>query len=770
MAKAKSSTKGPTSQPPKDKFLKRRLKLIIAIVVILILGLIGLYVLILRDLPSPRKLTNAPFAISTQIYDRNGKLLYEIFSDQNRTPIHLNQIPDYIKQATIAIEDRDFYSHPGFDIKGIGRATLSNLRYLFCELPLTPCTATLQGGSTITQQLVKNALLTPDRTFQRKLRELILTFLVETFYTKDEILEMYLNQIPYGGTAYGLEAASKTYFNISAKDLTLAQSAVLAGLPVAPTHYSPFGSDPERYKQRQQAVLRRMVEDGYIIEEQSNQALSEKITFANPTNLIHAPHFVLWIKELLVDKYGSQTVETGGLRVTTSLDLDLQDVAQASLSAEISKLKTSNVSNGAALITDPQTGEILAMVGSADYYNDAIAGKVNVPLSYRQPGSSIKPLNYTMAFAKHNLGPGSIIADLPTCFSTPPQAPYCPQNYDGSFHGAVSLRQALANSYNIPAVKLLALNGVEQFINFAQSLGITGWDDPSRYGLSLTLGGGEVRMIDMAVAYGTLANLGIKIPLHPILNISNYQNQTLYTLDCQPSSLEDLTQADSESRFSPGCQAARVLPPGPPYLTTSILTDQNARSFTFGSSLNIPGHPDVAVKTGTTNKLHDNWTIGYTHSRLTAVWVGNNDNTAMSRIASGITGAAPIWRALMTKSLESQTRTQLNPPKDIFGTQICAFTGMLPIDNCPTSFDFYPKDGIPQTANAITRQWPIDITTNGPSKPESLPENIHMTDKQIVFDILGDPVCLDCPLETQSQTIRYPLIISPTLENSLPDE
>jgi len=751
----------------KNKFTKRKYQIIIAIILLLIIGLLSLYLLILRELPSPRNLANSPFAVSTKIYDRNDKLLYEIFADQNRTPISLDQLPPYVKQATIAIEDRDFYKHQGFALSGIGRAIINNTLYIFCQLPLTDCQINLQGGSTITQQLVKNALLTPEQTLQRKLRELVLTFFVELLYSKDQILEMYLNQIPYGGTSYGLEAASQTYFGIKAQDLTLAQSAILAGLPVAPTRYSPFGSNPEKYKERQQAVLRRMVEDNYITQDQSQAALDEPVTFANPANLIHAPHFVLWVKELLVDQYGSKKVETGGLRVKTSLDLDLQDITQASLSAEINTLQKSNVTNGAALITNPLTGEILTMIGSTDYYNNQISGKFNVPLSYRQPGSSIKPLNYTQAFYQHNLSPGSIISDLPTCFQEPPLPSYCPQNYDGSFHGAVSIRRALANSYNIPAVKLLALNGVTHFIDFSHKMGITGWDDPSRYGLSLTLGGGEVRMIDMAVAYGTLSNLGVKVPLHPILEISDYQNQTLYQLNCQPANIESLVKDNSESQFSSGCQATRVIPPGPPYLTTHILTDQNARASTFGSTLNIPGRPDVAVKTGTTNQLHDNWTIGYTHTRLTAVWVGNNDNSAMSRIASGITGAAPIWRSLMKQALIDQPRVQLNPPEGILGTQICSLTGMLPVDNCPTTFDLFPKEGLPTSANQITRQWPIDTTTQSPSKTNTPPEQVQMMDKQIVFDILGSPICIDCELKDQSQYIKYPILTPTPIEKNI---
>lgn len=723
-------------------------RLFLISLIAVISGIIFLYFTILRDLPSPTRLQDNPYAISTHIYDRDGELLYEIFADQNRTPINLEDLPDHLKQATIAIEDKEFYTHRGVDIIGLIRGASK----LVTE-------GRAQGGSTITQQLVKNALLTNERTLQRKGKELILTLIIETRYSKDEILEMYLNQIPYGGTAYGVESAAQLYFNKSAGDLTLTESSILAGLPQAPTRYSPFGSNPEAYKPRQQAVLRRMTEDGYISQDQATQAATLEPQFATPTTNIKAPHFVLWVKELLVEKYGQAQVETGGLRVTTSLDYDLQEYSQATVSAQIAENgERYQMSNGAALITNPMTGEVLSMIGSADYYNNDIDGQVNIALRYRQPGSSIKPLNYMLAFHKYGFSPGNIAGDLQTCFREAgvPQD-YCPVNYDGSYHGPATIRASLANSYNIPAVKLLAYNGVTDFMTFASKLGITGWNDPRNYGLSLTLGGGEVRMIDMAVAYSNLANLGIKVPLHPILKVTDSTGKVLEEFNCQPPEIAALTDPDADLLFSEGCEAERILNPQAPYLTTHILSDQNARAPSFGSNLNIRNHPDVAVKTGTTNDLKDNWTIGYTPQRLAIVWVGNNDNTPMSRIASGITGAAPIWRSLMSQAITDQETTQLSPPEGVIGTQICALNGTLPSDDCPTTFDLFPEGSEPKESTPLKRPWPIDKTTGGPSRPDTPLENIEMREQLISFDILGSPICLDCPYETQSQIVNYPI-------------
>jgi len=489
---------------------KRKIKRII-----FLSALIGICLWLFWGIPLPTKIASQQVPVSTKLFDRNGKLIYEIYTDKRSTPISLDELPNYVIESTIAIEDKDFYKHYGISFTGVVRATYNTL-----------LKRKLQGGSTLTQQLVKNTLLTPERTVRRKIREFVLTLVVEGIYTKDQILELYLNQIPYGSTAYGIGAASELYFGKEAKDLTLAEAALLAGLPQAPTRYSPFGTDPGRALERQATVLRRMVEDGNLSQEEADEAKEEEIIFAEisaPT----AAHFALWVKEQLAEKYTDAVVEQGGLRVTTTLDLDLQEFAQVAVATEVARLKKYNVGNGAALVTRPSSGEILAMVGSKDYFAQDEDGKVNIIFSKRQPGSSIKPLNYALAIRDKRLTLSTPLADVPTCFSVFGQPQFCPRNYDGAFHGAQQARFALGNSYNIPAVRVLALNGVENFVEFAKTMGITTWEDPANYGLSLTLGGGEVMPFDMAQAFGVFANEGVKVPLISILKVTDWKGKVL---------------------------------------------------------------------------------------------------------------------------------------------------------------------------------------------------------------------------------------------------
>jgi membrane peptidoglycan carboxypeptidase len=472
---------------------------------------------LIQELPSPANLTSQEnFPVSTQIFDRNGELLYEIYGNENRIPVAIEELPDYLLQATVAIEDRKFYRHHGLDLRGLTRAFFKNLKG-----------DSLQGGSTITQQLVKNALLTKEKTLQRKAKEAVLAILTEILYSKDEILEMYLNYISYGGTAVGIEAAANKYFDKSAKDLSIAEASFLAGLPQAPSTYSPFGSNPERGKDRQKEVLRRMEEDGYIGQIDQEAIYGQTLNFAISKTDIKAPHFVFYVKDLLYEKYGEKMVETGGLRVKTTLDLDLQEAAQASLSAEVDSLANLRVGNGAALISKPNTGEILAMIGSKNYFDAENDGQVNVTLASRQPGSSIKPIMYATTFQEKTLSPASMLLDVPTCFQVAGQADYCPKNYNGGFSGPVTVRQSLGNSLNIPAVKSLATIGVETFMAQANKMGIESWTNAENYGLSLTLGGGEVKMTELATAFGVLANQGVRVDLNPILEVSNYKGEIL---------------------------------------------------------------------------------------------------------------------------------------------------------------------------------------------------------------------------------------------------
>lgn len=575
-----------------------------------------------KALPSPKNIGRLNYATSTHIYDRNGQMLYEIYKDQNRTPISLQTLPKYVSQATIATEDKDFYQHQGISVVGgVLRAVKD-----------TYLTKELQGGSTITQQLVKSALLSPERTFTRKAKEMILAVWTERLYSKDQILQMYLNQVPYGGSAYGIEEAAKTYFGKSAKDLTLDEAALLAGLTRAPSIYSPY-VNPERAEGRRNDVLKRMLQERFITTEQYIATTKKPLVVKPPKVDIKAPHFVFYVKQELEREYGSSVVEEGGLRVKTTLDLEIQKEAEKILKEEIAKVSHLNIQNGAILVTKPDTGEIVAMVGSLDYYA-APSGAFNVTTGLRQPGSSIKPVMYSLAM-ESGFTAATAIDDQPLVISIPGAEPYRPVNYDGKYHGKVPIRLALANSYNIPAVKVLQSLGVQRFVYHAEKMGIDTWKDTSRFGLSLTLGGGEVRMIDMAEAFGVFANKGKQINVTGISEIENLQGEDL-----------DIDKP----------VARQVLDEGVAYIMSDILSDNIARQQAFGpnSALQIPGYR-AAVKTGTTNELKDNWTIGYTPEYVVSVWVGNNDNTSMNPyLVSGITGAAPIWNRVMTYLLQKE--------------------------------------------------------------------------------------------------------------------
>ncbi|MGA2910545.1 MAG: PBP1A family penicillin-binding protein [Candidatus Microgenomates bacterium] len=643
--------------------LKVRIRIIVVSVAVVFLISYS-YFAIFRGLPSPSELQSRQPAVSTKIFDRNGNLLYTIYKDQNRTIVPLTKIPLQVRLATLAAEDAEFYSNPGFSVKGMFRAFVQDIQ-----------TGSLQGGSTITQQLVKNTLLSPEKTITRKVKELILSVEVEATYTKDQILEMYLNQVSYGGTAYGIEEASESYFGKNVGELDLAEAAFLAGLPKSPTTYSPFGANPSLAIQRQREVLHLMVINKFITQEQETVAENEKLVFIPNKTQIEAPHFVMYIRQLLVDKYGEDMVEKGGLQVTTSLDLSIQKTAEQVVGSEVEKLKGLNVGNGAALVVNPQTGEILAMVGSKDYFDLADDGNVNVTTSLRQPGSSIKVVNYAYALA-HGYTPATIIDDSPITYVTPGTTPYTPVNYDGKFVGSIPLRSALAQSRNVPAVKVLASYGVTKMVTQGQEMGITTWDDPSQYGLSLTLGGGAVTALDMTKVYSTIADGGKRPDLMPILEVKDYKGKIL-------------------EKNSP--VTTQVVDPRVAFLLTDILKDNIARAPEFGydSALVIKDHPEVAVKTGTSNDLRDNWTIGYNQNYLVLTWVGNNDNSPMSRIASGITGAAPIWNKIMSAILNGQPSIDWKVPDGVSKINICSLTATLPCDSCPTKQEWFLDEDKP---------------------------------------------------------------------------
>ncbi len=594
----------------------------------------------LNSLPNPHQLSEREIPQTTKIYDRNGVLLYQIYANENRTLAPLSSIPKDLINATIAIEDKDFYKNPGVDANAIARAALADISG-----------KPIQGGSTITQQLIKSTLLTPEVSITRKIKEIVLAFWAEKIYSKDQILEMYFNQVPYGGTSWGIEAASETYFGTNVKNLDLAESAFLAGVPQSPTTFSPYGENPNLWKIRQKEVLKAMQIQGYISKEDEQNAVSENLVFNTPQIPIYAPHFVMYVKNLLIQKYGLPLVEKGGLNVVTSLNLSLQNKIQDIVKQEVDNDAYLNLTNGAALVTNPKNGDILAMVGSKSY-NDPNGGNVNLTTAQRQPGSSIKVVTYTAALSSKQFTAATILDDSPVTYNIAGSTSYSPVNYDGAFHGKISLRLAFANSFNVPAVKTLNTIGIPTMIDTAKKMGITTWGTPDQYGLSLTLGAAEVKMVDLSTVYGTIANQGQKIDLDPILKVTNYQGEVLYKKQ------QELPE--------------RVIDPGVAFIVSDILSDNNARSLEFGtnSPLNIPGHT-VSVKTGTTDNKRDNWTIGFTHSVLVATWVGNKDNSPMSQsLASGITGAAPIWNKIMSLVLPNTSDAPIQIPQDIV-TKTC---------------------------------------------------------------------------------------------------
>ncbi len=744
----------------RPKFWKSLSGLKIAIFILGSISIIALFFL-LKDIPSPAKLIKKPAPQSTKILDRNQKLLYEVYSEYRRTPIPFETIPQDVKNATIAIEDKNFYHHHGLDTLAIIRATFNTLRG-----------KGLEGGSTITQQLVKNSLLSDTRrTITRKIKEAVLSIATELTYSKDQILELYLNHAPYGGTVYGIETASQTYFGKPAKYLNLSESALLAGLPQSPTRYSPFGAKPELAINRQHEVLRRMFEEGFINQDQYEQAKVTKLNFAKKNIVINAPHFALMVRDQLVQKYGEELVNLGGLVVTTTLDLDLQNYVQASLSAELKKIQKLKISNGAALITKPNTGEIISLVGSKDYYDNEIDGQVNIATALRQPGSSIKPLNYATGLL---LGwPTSLVyLDVPTCFTVAGQKIYCPKNYDNSFRGPVSLRQSLASSLNIPAVKQLALNGLDSFIATASAMGISTWTDSSKYGLSLTLGGGEVTMFDLAKSFGTFANQGVTTPLISVLKVQTYDGQTLEETDTEKignlvSVLpEDWTTFWSNQALSKNLITSEpkvTLPKEVTFIISDILSDNGARSATFGtsSSLVIPGHT-VSVKTGTTNDLKDNWTIGYTPDYLAVTWVGNNDNTSMSYVASGVTGASPIWNTIMKKVLKEVKDKPLAKPDGITNFQVCNTTGLLAQEEnqCESHSEYFIKDVLPlgQSGFPTKKQIWVSRSDKTPIKEGDLTTiDRDLEEHTVLSDPFIKDFCLDCNYPVNDKgSIQWP--------------
>ncbi len=612
-------------------FSKKNLKIAsILILILLIIGTISVFWMS-RDLPEPGKLLERQVAESTKIYDRTGEtILYDIHGEEKRTLVPLAEIPQSARDATIAIEDKDFYHHKGFSIWAIFRTALTNL-----------FTNRKAGGSTLTQQFIKNAVLTTEKSYIRKLKEVILAYRLEKNFSKDEILQMYFNEIPYGSNAYGIEAASLKYFGKKAKDLNLAEAAVLAAMVQSPSRYSPYGPNKETLISRQQYVLDLMVKQNKISEQEAEEAKKTKLAFKAPSENIIAPHFVMQVKQILAEKYGEKAIEQDGLKIYTTLDTYKQNIAEEVVKKKAADNEKKYKASNAALVSlDPKTGQVLAMVGSKDYFDDTIDGQVNVALQPRQPGSSIKPIIYAAAFEK-GYTPNTVLYDVITNFSTS-GTPYEPHNYNGKEYGPVSMKKALAGSLNIPAVKTLYLTGVDRVVALAKKLGYTTLNDKDRFGLSLVLGGGEVKLLEHVSAYGAFAREGIIHQPTFILKVEDRNGNILEEYKDEQSRVFDANIA-REINF--------------------VLSDNNERSFIFGPSNFLTlGNRPVAAKSGTTNNNRDAWTVGYTPSLVTGVWVGNNDNSEMKAGADGSVVAAPIWNEYMRSVLGNTNIESFNAP------------------------------------------------------------------------------------------------------------
>jgi 1A family penicillin-binding protein len=650
--------------------------ILLGLLVVAVVGL-ALYRYYSRDLPDPSQLaTHRPFE-TTRIYARDGQtLLYEVFDDGQRTVVPLDQVPWAVKAATIATEDADFFDNPGVDLRGIVRALWLNRQG-----------SIMSGGSTITQQVARNVLLSPEerteQSYDRKIREAILAFHLSRRYSKEQILAFYLNEVYYGNMAYGIEAAAQSYFAKPARDLSLPEAALLAGLVQSPSELNPFNA-PDVAKARQRIVLDLMVKQGRITADQAEAAFAMPLTL-RPSNVnIRAPHWVFYVLDQLEQQYGADLLRRGGLRVITTLDPATQQVAEEVARTRIEELRARDAHNAAVVVIDPKTSEILALVGSIDYNNVEIDGQVNVSISPRQPGSALKPIVYAAAMMQpHGWTPATVIWDVPLNVNG-----YQPVNYDNQFHGPQRLRLALANSFNIPAVKALQFTGVDAFLDLAHNMGITTLQDRDRYGLAVALGAGEVKLTDLTTAYTTFANGGRARPAVSILRVATNHGEVLYSYN-PPAGTQVL---------GPYGEAIA-------YQMTSILSDNEARTPMFGpnSVMRLKDDRPAAVKTGTSNDFKDSWAVGYTPDLVVGVWVGNTDNTPMQEVA-GSNGAGTIWRDIMERTHENKPPEQFVRPSNLKEVSICRSTGLI-ANGCPDTFTELFIDGTqpkPQPGQYIT--------------------------------------------------------------------
>jgi penicillin-binding protein 1C len=672
-------------------------------------------------MPSIASLPETYLTPSVRITDRNGHLLYEILPQEGgrNTVLDIAHIPQCLKDATIAVEDKHFYTNPGIDITGIARALWINLRG----------GETIAGGSTITQQVARNLLMTEDermeRTLRRKLREAVLAWQMTRKLSKDEILALYLNQINYGGMAYGVEAASQTYFGKPASELLLPECALIAGLPQAPGIYNPF-TNPDLAKNRQTIVLGLMEKEGYITDEQRVSAESTPLSFNPAPYPIEAPHFV-WIIKDQVDQFisaGTLNIRQS-LVVRTTLDLDAQHLAEETLKRRIAQFKqengtlSHNVNNAALVALDPHTGEILALVGSADFFDESIDGALDMAISPRQTGSAFKPFVYALALdpASPNAWTAATpILDISTTFTLRDGTPYMPINYDEQEHGPVSVRAALGSSLNIPAVKTLQTVGIENTLNLAHRLGISSLGEAGDYDLSLVLGGGQVSLLELSTAYATLANNGYYTGNTSILDIHDADGNLLYAY-----------APDSKT-------AVQVLDPRIAWLISDILSDDSARSTGFGLNSTLKLDRTAAVKTGTTSNFHDNWTIGYTPDLLVGVWVGNSGYEAMHNV-TGLTGAAPIWHEVMRGLLQGRPDRPFERPDGLTQVEVCDISGLLPTSACPhTRTEWFITGTEPTQTDSTYQQVWIDRLTN------SLADDSTPIERRKAITVLNLPI------------------------------
>ena len=687
---------------------------------------------VFAGLPLPESLSQRLNTPSVRITDRNGRLLYEDLAEDagRHTVVPLEAIPVQMQQATIATEDRSFYTNPGVDGRGILRALWINLRG----------GETLAGGSTITQQVARTLLMDADersqRILRRKLRESYLAWRLARRFSKEEILALYLNQIYYGAMAYGVEAAAQTYFGKPAADLDLAECALLAGLPQSPAAYNPF-TNPEAAKERQGVVLRLMEEDGFISAEQRQQAGREPLAYASTPYPIEAPHFVMMARGE-VDRLFTpeQIYQAGGLTVRTTLDLDWQKHAERAVAKQIEALRQSedglghNVNSAALVALDPQTGEVLALVGSPDYFDATHAGAINMALAPRQPGSSIKPLVYAAALDPGRLSPwttATVMLDVRTSFLTRDGKSYTPTNYDSLEHGPVSLREALGSSLNIPAVLALDRVGLEPVFTLAERLGMTTLVDPQRYDLSLALGGGEVRLIELTAAYAAFDNGGYRVRPAVLLEVTDPQGNVLYS-----------TRPERQER---------ALDERVAWLVSDILSDNDARLLGFGPNSILRLDRPAAVKTGTTSNFHDNWTVGYTPDLVVGVWAGNTDYQPMREV-TGLTGAAPIWHQFMRSVLSGRPEQSFPRPDGLVQTEICTLSGLLPTEACPyRRLEWFIEGTQPVESDHFYKTVTLDRATGRLAGDDTPPERRVQA------------VALDLPAEAQPWARRQGLTL-----------